>query len=261
MEKKGQVTIFIIAGILLVSSIALFFLFKSGIVPEIGGKAEQNPNSFLESCLEDKIRETVEIISLQGGYMENSLNIYFKFEDEKVPRNISYLCYNQNDYVLCIPQKPMLIPHLEEEIHNNIFEEVRSCFDDLTSSLERSGYDVDAVYRGFEVDLIESEVDVGIDAEIILTKTGETTTQEDFKIVISSKLYELSKMVNEIVNKEATVGEFSHYHFLLYPEFDIIKYRTADSSIVYSVKHRESSEMFRFAVRGGVMPPGFGLGK
>ena len=254
MEKKGQVTIFIIAGILLVSSIALFFLFKSGIVPEIGGKAEQNPNSFLESCLEDKIRETVEIISLQGGYMENSLNIYFKFEDENVPQHISYLCYNEAPYEFCINQEPMLIPHLEEEIHNNISEEVRSCFDDLTSSLKRGGYDVEDIYRNFEVDLAEGKIEIDINAEITLTKTGETTTQEDFKIVISSRFYDLAKVAQGIVNKEATVGEFGPIEMINYPDFEIDEHRTMDSSVIYLIRHRKSNEKFRFAVKGEVIP-------
>ena len=46
---------------------------------------------------------------------------------------------------------------------------------------------------------------------------------------------------------------------LAYPELDIDKYRTIDSSIIYNLKHIESNEEFRFAVRGCVFAPGFGL--
>ncbi|MCK5149819.1 hypothetical protein KAJ87_02745 [Candidatus Pacearchaeota archaeon] len=258
MEKRGQVTIFIIAGILIVSSIALFFLFRSGVVPGIGGKAEQNPNVFLEACIEDKIREGIELISLQGGYTENPLSIYFKFEDENLPVNISYLCYNQLPYALCMPQKPLLIQHLKNELKNYISEDIKNCFGELTENLGKQ-YVVEANYQGFEFELIEGKVIVKIDGEIVLTKTEETTKQEDFEIIILSRFYDLANMVQKIVNKEATTGDFSHYNLFLYSDFDINKYKTADSSVIYSVKHRESNEEFRFAVRGGVMPPGFGL--
>ncbi|MCK5149817.1 hypothetical protein KAJ87_02735 [Candidatus Pacearchaeota archaeon] len=260
MEKKGQVTIFIIVGILIVSSIALFFLFRGNIIPEIGGKSEQNPNIFLESCIEDKIREGIDLISIHGGYIENPLNIYFKFEDENSPQHISYLCYNQEPYALCVNQEPMLIKRLEDEIYDYISGDVRICFDDLTSSLEKQGHIVDASYGSFDVDLAEGKVIIEVDGEIVLTKTGETTKQEDFSVIIPSKLYDLARVVQEIVNKEAIVGEFGPTDMGNYPDFEINEHRTRDSSVIYLVKHKESNEEFRFAVRGAVIPSGFGMG-
>ncbi len=55
-DRKGQVTIFIIIAVIIVSIIALFFLLRGDIVPGVGGKAETNPNIFLSSCLEEKIK-------------------------------------------------------------------------------------------------------------------------------------------------------------------------------------------------------------
>jgi len=257
MKKRGQVTIFIIVAIVIMSIIALFFLFRSGVVPGIGEKPEKNPNIFLESCIEDKVKEGIEIISLQGGYISNPLHKTFKFKDEIFPINISYLCYNQNYYFPCINQEPMLIQHLKNEIYNYISDDVGDCFDKLTLSLEKQGYVVDATYRGFEIDLIEKKVVIEIDAELTLTKTEETSKQEDFKIIIPSRFYDLAILTQEIVNKEATVCEFSNYDMLLYPDFDINKYRTIDSSIIYRIKYEDSKEEFRFAVRSCVIPPGF----
>ncbi len=258
--KRGQVTIFIIIGIIIVSAIVLFFLFKSGVkIPGIGVGKEINPPSFLESCMEDKIKEAVNLISFQGGYIENPLNIYFKFEEENSPVNISYLCYNQADYFPCVNQEPMLLKHLKEEIYNYISDDVRNCFDSLTLSLDKQGYTVDSKYRGFEINLEEKKIIINIDAEITLTKSGETTKQENFEIIILSRFYDLAIVVQEIINKEATTCEFNHYNMFSYPNFDINKYKTSDSSVIYKIKHEDSNEEFRFAVRGCIMPPGFGL--
>jgi hypothetical protein len=257
-KKRGQVTIFIVFGIVIVSVIALFLLYRAGIVPEIWGKPEIDPDAFFDSCIEDKIKETVEIISLQGGYINNPLHKTFKFENEKVFRNISYLCYTQNYYTPCINQEPMLIQHLKDEIKNYISEDVENCFNELTSSLEKQNYVVDAKYKGFEVELMEKKVVVKIDGEIILTKSGETSKQQDFKIIMPSRFYDLAVIVQEIVSQEARFCHFEHLGFmLLYPEFDIDKFRTSDLIIIYTVEYKDTGEKFRFAVRSCVIPPEF----
>ena len=261
-SKRSQVTIFIIIGIILVSAIALFFLLRSGVVvPGIGGKAEKNPNIFLESCIEDKVKEGIEIISLQGGYIDNPLHKTYLFEGEDSPTNVSYLCYAQIDGVQCVNQEPMLIQHLKDEMHDYISDDVGDCFDDLASSLERQNYVVSVKYEegNFEVKLMERKVVIEIDAELTLTKADETSKQEDFKIIIPSRFYDLAIVVLEIVNKEASACDFSNYDMFLYSEFDINKYPTSDSSIIYTVKHEDSEEGFRFAVRGCVISSGFGL--
>jgi len=263
MKKRcAQVTIFIIAGLVIVSIISLFFLFRAGVIPEIGGTKEINPNSFLSSCLEDKIKETTQIISLQGGHLDNPLHKTFKFEGEEF-RNISYLCYTQNNYIPCVNQEPMLFQHLKEEIYDYISKDkeeisVRNCFDDLVFSLEEQGYVVNARYNDFEVKLVPKKVVVEIDGEITLTKTGETSTQEDFKVIIPSRFYDLAIVVQEIVNQEARFCNFEHLGFMFfYNKFMIDKFRTGDSTIIYTIEHKDTKEKFRFAVRSCVIPPGF----
>ena len=62
MLKRGQVTIFIIIGILLIGAIALFFLLEGGVLSDItGGSDEINPNSYMASCTEDKLIEAIEL--------------------------------------------------------------------------------------------------------------------------------------------------------------------------------------------------------
>jgi len=259
MKKGGQVTIFIIIGIIIVGAIILFFLFRESLGITIGESPAKNPNSFLESCLEDKIQEGVDKLLMQGGYIEPVLYKNFKFENEKDPVKISYLCYTQANYVPCINLKPMLIKHLQNELNDSIYDDVGNCFNSLTSSLEKQGYDVDARYNGFDLNLDEDKIVVNINSEIILTKTGETTTQENFEIHVLSKIYDLAFVIQEIVNKESANCEFNHYDSFNYPEFDINKDTTSDSSIIYRIKYRESNDEFRFAVRGCVIPSGFGL--
>jgi hypothetical protein len=44
---------------------------------------------------------------------------------------------------------------------------------------------------------------------------------------------------------------------MLYPEFEIEKFRTGESTTIYTIKQRKTGERFRFAIRSCVIPPGF----
>lgn len=254
---RGQVTIFIIVAIVIVVGVALFFVFRGGIdISDFGGKAEKNPSSFLESCLEDEFKEVIEKISLQGGKSEPDLSIDFKFEGEP-EREISYICYTQNYYIPCVNQEPMLIQSLKNEIKNSISNEVGNCFDSLAVSLGKQGYSVNPNYRGFEIELRGGKVAVKIDAEISLTKSGETTKQEEFEVVVPSEFYGLALVAQEITSQEAEFCNFEYLGYMsLYPEWKIKKIRTDDNSLIYTIENKDSEEKFRFAIRGCVIRPG-----
>ena len=256
--RKAQVTIFIIISVLLIASVILFFFLRGDILPGTREKPEENPGGFLENCIEDKLIEGTKLISSQGGYVSPTFYKRFKFSNENDFTNISYLCYNQNYYLPCINQEPMLIQHLKAEVKTYILDDVKTCFNNLVSSLDDEGYLVDATYNGFEVEFATKKIIINIDGKIILTKSGETTSQENLEMILPSKFYDLTVVAQEIISQEARFCNFELLGFmLLYPEFGIDKFRTSDSIIIYTIKHTDSEEKFRFAIRGCVIPPGF----
>jgi hypothetical protein len=136
---------------------------------------------------------------------------------------------------------------------------VESCFNDLALSLEKQNYDVDKEFRSFEVQLESKKITVNIDGKITLTKTGETSMQENFTVIFGSRFYDLALVAQEIVSQEARFCNFEYLGYMtLYPQWDLHKFRTSDSIIIYTIEHRDTKEKFRFAVRGCVTPPGFG---
>ncbi len=258
MKKRGQLTIFIIVGILLVASVSLFFLSRAGFIPQLlGGKPETSANVFLDSCLEEEIDEAIKIISLQGGYISNPLNKTFTFTDEGVANDISYLCYNQG-IGFCINQELVLLKHLEDEIKNYIEEDVENCFIEMIDSFNRQRFEVgvgpNSGLNSFEVELNSKEVIVQTDSKVTLTKSGESSTQKNFRVSVNTRLYELANVVQEIVNKEATKCDFDHFGYMgLYKEFTIDKpTKLPDSTQIYRIEYKDTGEKFRFAVRGCV---------
>ena len=112
--------------------------------------------------------------------------------------------------------------------------------------------------KSFEIDLKPKQIILQTDSEFTLTKSGETKTEKNFKVVVPTKLYELTHVVQEVVNKESQFCNFDYRGYeLFYPQFEIEKLsRTDKSSDIYTIEHLDSNEKFIFAIRGCVIPPG-----
>ena len=255
-NKRGQTTIFIIIGILIVAGVLIFFFLSNEKIRNPFVSAEENPERFISICIEKALREKLETIMIQGGYMENSLNKTFKFTKENKYQDISYLCYTQNNYVSCLNQEPNLIFHLQNEVKKNIETEVRDCIDQLSFSLDENGYMTETSYKDFDLKLSEEKIEINIDSKIITTKNDETREYKNFKIDVVTGIYNLGITAIEIVNQESRFCNFNYLGFMyLYPQYGIDKFRTTDSEEIYTITYKKTNEKFRFAIRGCVISP------
>ncbi|VVB79767.1 Uncharacterised protein [uncultured archaeon] len=253
MNKKGQVTIWIIAGIIIVAIVALFIvLFRTGILPSpITPSIDKNPNSFLKECMQDKVSETVKTMEPQGGTLKPTLYKRFRFVEESATYNVSYLCYNQNDYLPCVNQQPTLVSSMEKEIKENIKDTVEECFNDLESSYKNAGYTVSVSGDAYDVKLQEGEVLVSLDRTIKMTKGDQSSVLKDFKVAIPSNIYDLSIVAVEVVNKELDCNFDRVKYNLLNSKTSVEKYLDSDNTRIYTVKEKVGQEFFRFATKGG----------
>lgn len=256
MAKRGQVTIYIIIGVIIIVAIALFLLFRSGvIVNPIAPNLDVNPNFFLKECMQDKITETVQKMEPQGGTLEPGLYKNFMFEEEGKSYRVSYLCYTNRDYLPCVNQKPMLISSMQKEVKEEIKSSVDECFDSLENNYRGSGYDVSVSGGEYSVFFKEGEVIVDLERTIKLTKGDQSSVLKDFRIAVPSKIYDLSLVAVEIVNREFMSCTFDYVAFMkFYPKYKIDKQITTDYTEIYTITDRNSGEWFRFAVRGCAIP-------
>jgi len=253
-NKRGQLTIFIIIAIMIIALLILFFALGENLLPQSGVKQQisENPNGYLNLNLEPIIQEVLENISMQGGY--NAPNLSREIEG----RRIAYLCYNQNYYYSCINQEPVLIQHLKEEIKTAIEDDIQKNFQDMREELEKQNYDVELGTLNYDIELSPNRVIIDINRDMNLRKGESIISHEKFKIIVSSRFYDLAIVAQEIINQEARLCNFEQQGFaLFYPEFTITKFRTGDSDVIYTIKHKTTEEEFKFIVRGCVIPPAF----
>jgi len=251
LNKKAQVSIFIIIGVIVVAAILLFLFFRTNITPEIKKSSEKNPEYFLDNCLNEGAESIVRKILKNGGYMENPLH------KELDGENITYLCYTENYYTQCTNQEPLLVQHVKKELKENSQGIIENCFYEWETNLENDGYGIEIGSMNFDVELAPKKIIFDIKRKIVLSKSGTTSKFENFEIQKLSKLYELTVIAQEIVSQEAEYCNFDHLGFMIiYPEYDIEKFRTGDGDVIYSIKDKKTQEEFKFAVRSCIMPGG-----
>jgi len=251
-QKKGQVTIFIIIGIMIIVFGILIFMFYPRIQSLFGIEPE-NPSAFIQGCIEEEIENAVNKLSLQGGSL--SPEHYIMYNNEK----IEYLCYAEEYYVPCVMQQPMLKKHIESEIANSIKTKANECFNDLKQSYERQGYNVNLKKGVTSVELLPKRIVTTFNNSLTLTK-GESKKYDSISVVLNNNLYELVSITNSILNWEANYGDAETTIYMnYYHDLKVEKKKQSDGTTIYILTDRNNLNKFQFASRSVAWPPGYGV--
>jgi len=250
MNKRGQVTIFIIIAVMIVVLGILVFLFYPQIKANFGVESK-NPSQFIQECMEEKVKETVTSLSLHGG--SANPEHYTLYDGTQ----IEYLCYTEEYYKTCIMQQPMLKQHIEEEIKNEIEDVAKGCFDSLKNSYEKKAYNVNLKKNSMNVELLPKRIVVNFNNTLTLTKDS-TERFDKFSVILNNNLYELVSIVNSILNWEARYGDSETTIYMnYYHDLKVEKKKQSDGSTIYILTDRNTLDKFQFASRSVAWPPGY----
>lgn len=252
MEKRGQATIFVIVGILIVVAVALIYSFYPRIRTVITG--EIVPNDYLRECIKPSVDSGIETLSSQGGYAAPEGYILYK------GKQIKYLCYTTQYYQPCTVQQPLLKQKFENELNNIIKKRAEECVVQMKTAFEKKGYTVSASENvQSSVKIVPENTRIKISSPMQITKES-TQSFSDFDIDIPSKMYNLLMISTSIIDYESTYGDSSTDTFMAYyPNLIVEKTKLMDGSKIYAVSDVTTSEKFTFASRGLSWPGGYGL--
>jgi hypothetical protein len=248
MKNKGQVTIFIILGVVIVAVIILFFLLSSRTETE--KPADTSPKSYIQKCIKESVENSIDILLKNGGEIQPKQKISYDGE------NYTYLCYQADYYLSCYNLQPMLQEKIEYEIKENIKNEVQNCFNSMKEDYENQGFIVSGGVANFSVNSFPRKIKVSINKKVQISKGGNSQNFEDFSFELLSPLYELTNIAREIINSESQYCYFEYNgYMLLHPECKIwrIDY---DGSKIYKIIDKLTGKEFKFAVRSCALPPG-----
>lgn len=251
LKKRGQTTIFVIMALVLVVVIILFFVIYRS--PRVSLRQDaDNPESFLDKCMRKEVRETIDVMLVQGGFVNP--------EDYKIYNDIkaSYLCKNVNFYEPCVMQYPRYISQIEYGIESEIKEKVEECFFLMEEELDKRNYQHSGGPVEIEVVLKPGKVEVISHRNFSFSKDDVSRIFNSFKIVLNTPLYNLAYVAQEIASQEAEFCYFEYVGYMvLYPEFSIRKFVTSDSTKIYTITDKKTGAQMNIAIRGCAIPAGF----
>jgi hypothetical protein len=189
MNKKSQITLFIIIGVIIIISVSLFFLLNKKEVDDkmpVVNLAVAPVKEYVDLCLEEIIYEAIYSNFLQGGYyfVPEPYDLYFDFD---IP-----VYWNKNQSF--VPTEDIIKEHLIYYITDHFY----TCFD--FSIFDEQGYNIS--YEGIDADLSISDNNIvfAINSPIYIEKDNVVHNLNNYKIAVKFdffKIYNLGLMLNE----------------------------------------------------------------
>ena len=218
MQKRGQVTIFIVLGIVVLVAIALVFMFRSELI-EQDFESEMNSiivpqqlmpvKQYFDVCLTDVTEEGIMVLGEQGGYIEIPEDITPRFDNNVYSNSlelfegseVAYWFYESANGIENgqIPTKEEMEIQLENYIGNNFDR----CFY-FVENFEEEGFEIDlpTVDPIVDVTINRNDVQVKVDSVILVSLKAVSKNLDKHMIIADSKLGELYDLATKIMKEE-----------------------------------------------------------
>ena len=249
INSKGQVTIFIILGIIIVVGVVAFFIISNKTVKEVNTPTKLGPKAFIDSCVQDVVEESLEKILANGGVLEPTKTLRYN------GTNYTYLCYTGDNYKPGYNLHPMLRLSIADSIREDTKDKVTKCFDTLREDFENKGYEVVGNETIYDIELYQGEVRINLKKSITI---GTESTQhfENFNSKINHPWDTLLDAVDKIVSDEI---KYCGYDLVagtvIYPKIEVDKI-TYNRNKIYKVTDRDTGKSIQFATRSCTYPAG-----
>jgi hypothetical protein len=228
MKKRGQLTLFVIIGIILiVFIIGIIFLATNNVFspsksPEELKVLEEN----IENCIEDQAIKGLWLIGMQGGYITTPPDFI-----ETPFSNLAYGLKGTKEVLLSNSK-------IEQELSDHVALALPYCFNkkDYTYSFEISEPNVES--------RIESNY-VRIVADMPIYATSNETEyklNKKYNIDISIKLGNILNLANDIIKRQKQEGDYIPVSFLANFETEVF-FEYHDDDTIYYIIHDEESKL------------------
>jgi len=226
MNNKGQITIFIIVGIIILFAAGMIFYLTSQGTKE--QKIEiptefENINLFVDSCVKQIAKTAVQDLSLNGGY-------YF-IKRENVDLGYSQPMYYVKNNAANQPSRKTL----ESELAVYAENELVKCVNNF-EGFDKTKYKFEYGNPKAAVELNAEDVRVNVDFPIKILYDEKTFEMSRFSSTVRARLGYMSSIAGQIVN--SSLKNPGMVDFTLIDSFSDVKINVEgfnDSVLVYSI--------------------------
>ncbi|MBI3032459.1 hypothetical protein HYY69_03210 [Candidatus Woesearchaeota archaeon] len=249
-RKKGQITLFIILGLIILLVVSLTLYLKGEQItakfdPELGKKVLIDQDitplqQYIESCLTQVADPLVKEIANSGGMFEPV--VYRYYQQQKV----NYLCLDAATKENHCENTFLTQQDIEKELSNNINKKLDACID--LNLFKSQGFSIETEEKNTEVTIKDYEISIVLKYPLILKKDNLELQAETFSSTLNLDLGRLIKISNLIVNSELQEGSFDQIEFMKKHSDILINKHKPYPDIIYSVKSKNL--IFNFALQG-----------
>ncbi|MBI2548213.1 Ig-like domain-containing protein [Candidatus Woesearchaeota archaeon] len=236
-DKKGQVTLFIILGFLLLSSLA-FFLIIRGLNSEkqkevLPVQAELSTatdavNQYVLSCLKTIGEEGLTRLGIQGGYLSLNLNYL-----STPTYNTTYLYYNGE---VRMPELSVIEAELAQYIDSNL--EICTNFSILPEVQVTA-----ANQSKTRVTISTKEVSLVTQWDLSVTKGQNVQDRDRFTLALPVEFYDIFTTVSAILNATAQHPSLIDNYLLLQQNVSFIDYLLYDNDTVIYLLREDNARI------------------
>jgi hypothetical protein len=221
MKKRGQITIFFIVGIIILLMVGTYFAvrtvwFKDTSQKEFEKKTEiptkiKPVNDYLENCLKNKVQEGIDILSLQGGYINLQTDSTPISAFSPIDKNLEIIQGSDVKTAVWFRERGNTIQEsnipskefMEKELESYINKRFIDCIEEITS-FTNEGYNLAS--SGTEVSskiiIFDGTVNVQAKFPITITNDDVSFTIDNYIAVVESPIGRLYKLATQIMKKE-----------------------------------------------------------
>ncbi|MBS3095354.1 hypothetical protein J4231_01620 [Candidatus Woesearchaeota archaeon] len=253
MNKRGQVTLFVIIGIIIAVLLILFFYARQTIFFKPN---QENLNHILTEvsdgiieCIGDVGKEPIIRLGLQGGYLNPDDDTFRLYNDTR----ISYLCYDIPKDEQC-RNRMLLVSDMEFQLNDALKARILGCMPNIKSFSRGRPITIEVpndlkVKTTIKIKDIDATVLYSI---VIRSKDSQYKVQKgEFTKTFDIPLGDLYNAAHDIIDAETTSGDFDQLFYMIAKKADykIYKYRPYPDKI-YILKRSDNPYQFQFAVQG-----------
>ncbi len=253
MLKRGQVTVFVIVGILILAAVSAAVYFSQFKTAEIQG--EEKPEvgfikSFVDNCLEKSAQKGLTEVLAQGGYYEFplDLNVFeFAVEDE----NLQVPVYFQNEKTAYPP-----LNFIEKEAAKATEKALLDCVGNF-ESFQAQGYAIDAYAPTIKVQFLDKTL-VTSEFPLTIKKNGKETKLNSFSAALPFNFKEkYETMAKYLAEQEQTPDAFQlgKLSSTVYEKNDDFEFKQLGESgsevlidLIYDTEYKEEPIVYSFAL-------------
>ena len=212
LNKRGQLTIFIILAVVLVGGLIVFFAFREDLFTDSIPQEFQPVFQQYSSCIQQELENAIDLSETQGGrvfvqdYIPGSEFAPFSSNLNFLDNPVPYWFYLSGNGIIKenVPTKT----EIEKEIGQFIQERINDCnFQDF---YDQEFY-ISLNPATAKVNINDETVQVDITTNFVVSKEDQTARRTTFKTVVNSKLGKFYNTAAKIYSKQKNEAFLEEY--------------------------------------------------